>query len=91
MTYNEVLMKNIVVKYDVGEKLIRQVSCGGSVSFCSGIPKKHIIQILEINIAMGNSFNNHQRKISYLCFNETTGKYETLSDKDIDEWQVLTN
>ena len=75
----------IEVKYDVGTKLIRTKYPWANVSTGSAKPIEQKLIIEKIEIENGGIMSRQKRRITYMCFNEDTGKFENISEDDMNE------
>ncbi len=78
-------MAQITVAVNVGEKLKRTVRCGANMTHGRGSLEEQVLSVEEIRITAGSPINGNKKIIRYTCFNETTGKFEELSDTDMEE------
>lgn len=76
----------INLKFNVSDKIKRIVYCGANMTHGYGVPKTEFLEIQEIKIIAGSPINRMQKRIQYICYNENTGKFKTLDEKDIEEY-----
>lgn len=75
----------IDVKYDVGTKLVRTKHPWANVSTGSAKPIEQKLTVEKIEIENGGIMSRQKRRITYVCFNEDTGKFENISEDDMNE------
>lgn len=73
----------IELKYDVGTKLIRTKYPWANVSTGGTKPIEQRLTVEKIEIENGGIMSRQKRRITYVCFNEDTGKFENISEDDI--------
>lgn len=77
-------MKQINIKYNVGDKINRTIKCFATVSH-SGSSTEQTLRIQRIIIERGNSFNGWKPTFYYECQDEQNGNFVTLNDEEINE------
>lgn len=52
-------------------------------------PITEILEVQEIKIIGGTPISRNKKTIQYICYNERTSKFETLSERDIEEYSPV--
>lgn len=78
-------MTTIEVQVDIGEKIKKIVHHGANMTHGGGKPEEQTLSVQMIHIIAGSPINRNKKTIRYTCFNETTGKFEELSDTEMEE------
>lgn len=78
-------MATIEVQVGVGEKVKKIVQYGANMTHGGGKPEEQILRVRMIHLIAGSPINKNKTTIRYTCFNETTGKFEELSDEEMEE------